>query len=86
MKIEYPTEEEWVERIANKALNEFEINGRTLNQWMEILADVYAVVDSYGIDIHRDRGDLTDFEMDILEALKLSDVEDKEQKDGDNRA
>ena len=78
MKIEYPTQEEWAEIIANKALKEFEINGRTLNQWIEILSDVYSVVESYDIDFHRDRGDLTDFEKDIIEALKLSAMESED--------
>ena len=76
MKIEFPTQEEWAERIANKVLNEFEINGKTLNQWVEILRDVYDVVDSYDIDFHRKRGDLTNLEKDILEALKLTEEVD----------
>ena len=78
MKIEYPTEEEFAKKIADKALNEVEINGRTVKQWIEILSDVYAVVDNYDIGFHRDRGDLTDFEADILEALKLSDIEEED--------
>ena len=40
---------------------------------IEILCDVYAVVESYDIDFHRDRGDLTDFEKDMLEALRLTE-------------
>ena len=79
MKIEYPTEEEFAKKIADKALNEVEINGRTVKQWIEILSDVYAVVDSYDIDFHRDRGDLTDFEKDMLEALRLNEEVEHEQ-------
>ena len=60
--------------VAEKAISEIEVNGRTIKQWIEILCDVYAVVDSYDIDFHRDRGDLTNLEMDMLEALKLSEM------------
>lgn len=70
----FPTEEEFAKSVAEKAISEIEVNGRTIKQWIEILCDVYAVVDSYDIDFHRDRDDLTDFEMDVLEALKLSEM------------
>ena len=70
----FPTEEEFAKSVAEKAISEIEVSGRTIKQWIEILCDVYAVVDSYDIDFHRDRGDLTDFEMDMLEALKLSEM------------
>lgn len=66
----FPTEEEFAKSVAEKAISEIEVNGRTIKQWIEILCDVYAVVDSYDIDFHRDIGDLTDFEMDIINALK----------------
>lgn len=75
MKINFPTEEEFAKEVADKALNAFDINGKTIMQWIEILCDVYAVVESYDIDFHRDRGDLTDFEKDMLEALRLTEKE-----------
>ena len=81
--MKFPTEEEFAKNIAEKALYEFEVNGRSIMQWIEILCDVYSVVDSYDIDFRRDRGDLTDFEVDILEALKISDAKNKE-KTNDN--
>lgn len=73
MKINFPTEEEFIKDCAEKALNAFDVNGKTIMQWIEILCDVYAVVGSYDIDFHRDRGDLTDFEKDMLEALRLNE-------------
>ena len=73
MKINFPTEEEFAKEVAEKALTAFDVNGKSIRQWIEILCDVYAVVESYDIDFHRDRGDLTDFEKDMLEALRLTD-------------
>ena len=70
----FPTEEEFAKSVAEKAISEIEVNGRTIKQWIEILCDVYAVVDSYDIDFHRDIGDLTDFEMDIINALKEAGI------------
>lgn len=78
--MKFPTEEEFARSIATKALNDIEVNGKSINQWINILGDVYSVVDSYGIDFHRDRGDLTDFEIDILEALQLADNEHEQRE------
>ena len=75
MEINFPTEEEFAKEVAEKALNAFDVNGKSIKQWIEILCDVYAVVESYDIDFHRDRDDLTDFEKDMLEALRLTEKE-----------
>lgn len=40
---------------------------------------MYEVVEGYGIDPERDIADLSDFEKDILEALRLGE----ENKDGE---
>lgn len=38
-KIEYPSEEEFAERIANKALDDFIYQGKTIREWVDILKD-----------------------------------------------
>lgn len=66
------------QKVADTALDEIMVNDRSIREWVEILADVYEVVESYGIDYQRDKADLSDFERDILEALRLGE----ENKDG----
>ena len=33
-----PTMDEWVEKIGNKAINEFTYKGKTLKEWIELMA------------------------------------------------
>ena len=39
MEIRFPTIEEMVKTVAEKALNEYEYEGKTITQWVEILKD-----------------------------------------------
>ena len=60
MKLELSINE-LARKVADTALDEMLINDRPLREWVEILADVYEVVESYGIDYQRDKADLSDF-------------------------
>ena len=73
--------EEVAEEIEN-ACEYYEIGGvhadhkcaeehKQLAEWLTILRDVYAVIEEYDIDFHREREDLTSMEVDILKALKV---------------
>ena len=73
------------QKVANTALDEIMVNDRPLREWVEILADVYEVVESYGIDYQRDKADLSDFERDILEALRLGEESKNEDQNNSNR-
>ncbi len=39
-----PTMDEWAEKIGTIALNGFEYNGRTLREWIDLMASGYCVV------------------------------------------
>lgn len=39
-----PTTDEWVEQIGNKAINEFVYEGRTLKEWIDLMASGKLVV------------------------------------------
>lgn len=39
-----PTTDEWVEKIGNKAINEFVYEGRTLKEWIDLMASGKLVV------------------------------------------
>ena len=39
-----PTMDEWVERIGNKVLNEFVYEGRTLKEWIDLMASGKLVI------------------------------------------
>ena len=58
-----------------RAIDEFEVYcheyHKQLAEWLTILRDVYAVIDEYDIDFHREQEDLTSMEVDILKALKV---------------
>lgn len=40
----WPTTDEWVERIGNKVLNEYVYRGRTLKEWIDLIAKGKCVV------------------------------------------
>lgn len=76
---------ELARKVADTALDEMLINDRPLREWVEILADVYDVVEGYGIDPERDKEDLSDFEKDILEALRFGEESKNEDQNNSNR-
>jgi hypothetical protein len=39
-----PTMDEWAEKLGTIALNSFEYNGRTLREWIDLMASGYCVV------------------------------------------
>ena len=39
-----PTMDEWVEQIGNKAINEFVYEGRTLKEWIDLMASGKSVI------------------------------------------
>ena len=39
-----PTMDEWVEKLGTKALNGFVYEGRTLREWIDLMASGYCVV------------------------------------------
>lgn len=39
-----PTTDEWVERIGNKVLNEYVYEGRTLKEWIDLMASRKLVI------------------------------------------
>ena len=39
-----PTTDEWVERIGNKVLNEYVYEGRTLKEWIDLMASGKLVI------------------------------------------
>lgn len=39
-----PTMDEWAEKLGTKALNGFVYNGRTLREWIDLMASGYCVV------------------------------------------
>ena len=39
-----PTMDEWAEKIGTIALNSFEYNGKTLREWIDLMASGYCVV------------------------------------------
>lgn len=39
-----PTTDEWVEKIGNKAINEFVYEGRTLKEWIDLMASGKSVI------------------------------------------
>ena len=39
-----PTTDEWVEQIGNKAINEFVYEGRTLKEWIDLMASGKSVI------------------------------------------
>ena len=39
-----PTMDEWVEKIGNKAINEFVYEGRTLKEWIDLMASGKSVI------------------------------------------
>lgn len=39
-----PTMDEWAEKLGTIALNGFEYNGRTLREWIDLMASGYCVV------------------------------------------
>lgn len=39
-----PTTDEWVEKIGNKAINEFVYEGRTLKEWIDLIAKGKCIV------------------------------------------
>ena len=39
-----PTTDEWVEKIGNKVLNEYVYEGRTLKEWIDLMASGKSVI------------------------------------------
>ena len=39
-----PTTDEWVEKIGNKTINEYVYNGKTLKEWIDLMASGKLVV------------------------------------------
>lgn len=50
MRLQFPTMEEMAKEVAEKAINEYQYNGKTLNQWIEEIA-IYSEKQSHSIEL-----------------------------------